>query len=74
MHSAKCKSKRKQVESVCLRVGADTCVVLHQLLHRVKLGPGGDVVAAVVQLADLVMLDVVSLVVVPVTDGQRVSA
>lgn len=49
-----------------------TFVVLHQLLHRVELGPRGDVVAAVVQLADLIVLDVVSLVVVPVTDRQRV--
>lgn len=48
--------------------------MLHQLLHGVKLGPRGDVVATVVKFADLVMLDVVSLVVVPITDGQGVSA
>lgn len=48
--------------------------MLHQLLHGVKLGPCGDVVATVVEFADLVMLDVVSFVVVPITDGQGVSA
>lgn len=48
-----------------------TCVVLHQLLHGVKLGPGGDVVAPVVEFADLIVLDVVPLVFVPVADGQR---
>lgn len=46
--------------------------MLHQLLQRLKLGPGGDVVASAVQLANLVMLDVVALDVVPVLDGQRV--
>lgn len=51
--------------------GRLTFVVLYQLLHGVKLGPGGDVVAPVVQLADLIVLDVVALVVVPVADGQR---
>lgn len=50
-----------------------TCIVLHQLLYSVKLRPRGDVVATVVQLADFIMLDVVPFVVVPVTDGQRVS-
>lgn len=48
-----------------------TCVVLHQLLHGVELRPGGDVVAPVVKFADLIVLDVVPLVVVPVADGQR---
>lgn len=52
---------------------AGTCIVLHQLLYSVKLRPGGDVVASVVELADFIMLDVVPFVVVPVTDGQRVS-
>lgn len=56
--------------SVCR---AGTCIVLHQLLYSVKLRPRGDVVATVVQLADFIMLDVVPFVVVPVTDGQRVS-
>lgn len=48
--------------------------MLHQILHGIKLRPRGDVVATVVKFADLVMLDVVSFVVVPITDGQRVSA
>lgn len=46
--------------------------MLHQLLQGFKLGPSGDVVASAVQLANLVMLDVVALDVVPVLDGQRV--
>lgn len=50
-----------------------TCVMLHQLLHGVKLGSCGDVIATVVQFADLIVLNVVSLVVVPVTNRQRVS-
>lgn len=49
-----------------------TCVVLHQLLQRLKLGPGGDIISAVVQLADLVVFDVVALHLIPVPDGQRV--
>ena len=47
-----------------------TWVVEHQLLQGLKLSPGGDVVASAVQLADLVMLDVISFHVVPVPDGQ----
>lgn len=50
-----------------------TCVVLYKLLHCVKLRPGGDVITAVVQFTDLIMLHMFPLVVVPVTDGQRVS-
>lgn len=50
-----------------------TCVMFHQLLHAVKLGPCGDVIATVVQFADLIVLNVVSLVVIPVTNRQRVS-
>lgn len=46
--------------------------MLYQLLYSVKLRPRGDVVATVVELADLIMLDVVPFVVVPVTDGQRI--
>jgi len=46
--------------------------VLHELLERLKLGPGGDVVASTVQLADLVVFDVVSLDIVPVLDGEGV--
>ena len=49
-----------------------TGVVLHQLLHGVELGAGGDVVAPVVQFADLIVLHVVPLCVVPVSDGQGV--
>lgn len=49
-----------------------TCVVLDQLLQRLKLGPGGDIIATVVQLADLVVFDVVALHLIPVPDGQRV--
>lgn len=48
--------------------------MLHQLLQRLELGPRGDVVTAVVQLADLVVFDVVSLHLIPVPDGQRVGA
>lgn len=58
---------------MCLCIGADTCIVLYQLLYSVKLGPRGDVVATVVEFANLVMLDVVPFVVIPVTDRQRVS-
>lgn len=46
-----------------------THVVLHQLLHRVKLGPRGDVVATRVQLSDLVMLHMIASCLVPIPDG-----
>lgn len=49
-----------------------TDVMLDQLLHRLELGPGGDVVAAVVQLPDLIVLHVVAFRLVPVPDGQGV--
>lgn len=49
-----------------------THVVLHQVLHRVKLGPRRDVVATSVQLSDLVMLHVIASGLVPIPDGQRV--
>ena len=48
--------------------------MLYQLVHSVKLRPCGDVVATVVKFANLIMFDVVSFVVVPVTYRQRVSA
>lgn len=41
-----------------------------KLLQRVKLGPRCDVVAAAVQLPDLVMFDVVALGLVPVSYGE----
>lgn len=41
-----------------------------ELLQRVKLSPRGDVVAAAVQLPDLVMFDVVALGLVPVSYGE----
>ena len=46
--------------------------MLHELLERLKLGSGGDVVASAVQLSNLIMFDVVSLDVIPVLDGERV--
>ena len=46
--------------------------MLHQLLQRVKLGPCSDVIAPAVQLADLVVFDVVALHLVPVPDGEGV--
>lgn len=46
-----------------------THVVPHQVLHGFELGPCGDVVAARVQLSDLIMLYVVTSALVPVTDG-----
>lgn len=46
--------------------------MLYELLQRLKLGPGGDVVASTVQLANLVVFDVISLDVVPVLDGEGV--
>lgn len=46
--------------------------MFHQLLQRLKLGPGGDVITTVVKLANLVVFDVVSLHLVPVPDRQRV--
>ena len=49
-----------------------TRVVLHQLLERLKLGPGGDVVTSTVQLANFIVFDVVSLDVIPVLDGEGV--
>lgn len=49
-----------------------THVVPHQVLYGVKLGPCGDVVAARVQLSDLIMLYVIASVLIPVTDGQGV--
>lgn len=49
-----------------------THVVLHQLLHRVELNPRGDVVAACVQLANLVMLHMIASGLIPVPDGQGV--
>lgn len=44
--------------------------MLDELLQRVKLGPRGDVVAAAVQLPDLVVLDVVALGLIPVSYGE----
>lgn len=49
-----------------------TRVVLDQLLERLKLGPGGDIVAPIVQFAYLVVFNVVSLDIIPVLDGKRV--
>lgn len=49
-----------------------THVVLHQLLHRVKLSPRRDVVATRVQLSDLVMLHMLASGLVPIPDGQGV--
>ena len=66
---------------VCVRVCVCACacvcvcvtrVVVHQLVHGVKLGAGGDVVAALVQLTDLIVLDVLALGVIVVPDGQGV--
>lgn len=47
-----------------------TRVVLHQLLKGLKLGPGGDVVAAIVQFANFIVLDVVSFDIIPVLNGE----
>lgn len=44
--------------------------MLNQLLQRVKLSSSGDVVAATVQLAYLIMLDMVTFHIVPVPYGQ----
>lgn len=49
-----------------------TGVIGHQLLQAVELGAGGDVEAATVQLADLVVLHVEPLGVVKVRDGEAV--
>lgn len=46
--------------------------MLDQLLDCVKLGAGGDVVAPVVQFPNLIVLDVVSLGLVPIPDGEGV--
>ena len=48
--------------------------MLNELLKGIKLSSGGDVIPTAVQLTDLVMLHVVPLDLVPVSDGQRVSA
>lgn len=64
-----------QRSTACAGPGsALTDVVLHQLLHRVELGPCGDVVATCVQLADLVMLHVITSGLVPIPNGQGVRA
>ena len=47
-----------------------TWVVLNQLLQRVKLSSGSDVVAATIQFADLIMFDVIAFDIVPVPYGQ----
>lgn len=49
-----------------------THVMLYQLLHGLELGPCGDIIAAAVQLPDLIMLYVVSFYLIPVPDGQRI--
>lgn len=58
------------IENECKKLSLYTWVVLNQLLQRVKLSPGGDVVTATIQLADLIMLDVVAFHIVPVSYGQ----
>lgn len=64
---------RAVIVSYCsLKYRALTGVVLDKLLEGLELSPGGDVVASVVQFTDLVMLDVISLDVIPVLDGERV--
>lgn len=45
-----------------------------QLLQCIKLGSCGDVVAAVIKLADFVVLHIVPLHVIPVTYGERVGS
>lgn len=52
---------------------ARTRVVFDQLLQGVELHAGGDVVAAAVQLADLVVFDVVAFGFLPVSDGEGIS-
>lgn len=49
-----------------------TYIVLDQLLDGVELGAGGDVVAPIVQFPNLIVLDMVSLGLVPVPDGEGV--
>lgn len=49
-----------------------TCVMFHQLLECLKLGPSCDVITTVVQLPNLVVFDIVSLHIVPVPDRQGV--
>lgn len=49
-----------------------TRVVLHQLLQRFKLGPGGDVVSSTVEFTNLIVFDMISLDVIPVLDGEGV--
>lgn len=46
--------------------------MLYQLLHRVELGPCGDVVATRVQFPNFVMLHMVASGLVPIPDGQGV--
>lgn len=50
-----------------------TCVVFDQFLQCLKLGSCGDVVATVIKLADFVVLHIVTLHVIPIAYGQRVS-
>lgn len=52
--------------------GPPTGVIGHQLLQAVELGAGGDVEAAIVQLADLVVLHIEPFGVVEVGDGEAV--
>lgn len=51
-----------------------TRVVLYELLKCLKLGPGGDVIASAVQLANLIVFDMVSLDVIPVLDREGVGS
>lgn len=43
--------------------------MVNELLQGLKLGPGGDVVASVVKLTDLVVLHVIAFDVIPVLYG-----
>lgn len=44
--------------------------MLNKLLEGLELGPRGDIVATIVQLADFIMFNMVPFQIIPVTDGK----
>lgn len=68
LHADRCARQHRETGARAL-----TRVVFDELLQGVELHPGGDVVAAAVQLADLVVFYVVSFGFLPVSDGEGIS-
>lgn len=49
-----------------------TWIMLHQFLNSFKLTSCGDIISTIIKLPYLVMLNMVTLWIIPVSDGQRV--